>query len=184
MVVIEKEMLVITETEPISEGEMAYNPELIRQIEKVESLVKHVDSAIGETSSISPVIKSGLTVTLQQIKEALAMIKDITSSPVDSDTGKIVGHGVAGRPEIELDGMTLRPAKKEVDVAGRTVRLPRAEFVVLYELALRAGQEVLLGPGHSILTRMSNIRRAIPEIKPKIEALGRGRYVLHLSFKK
>jgi hypothetical protein len=56
--------------------------------------------------------------------------------------------------------------------------------VVLYSLAARCGQEVALGKDHSLLTRLSAIRRAIPGIKEKIESLGGGKYVLHCKYKK
>ena len=84
-------------------------------------------------------------------------------------------------PPLKLKMMTLYPRIREVLPTGskETVRLPRADFTVLYRLASNAGKEVNLGTDRGILTKVSKIRRALPFLKMRIESMGFGVYCLH-----
>jgi hypothetical protein len=160
-----------------------YNPEVLKLIQKIDTLLQDLTVTVADSRSIPTTLKIGIEATLKEIDASIKTAKDLVSLPIDEDTGKIDPSGVGSRPVIELEDMTLLPASKEVVIDGHHIRLPRAEFIVLYSLASRAGQEVLLGKHHSLLTRLSAIRRTIPSIKPKIESLGRGKYILNCKFK-
>jgi hypothetical protein len=159
-----------------------YNPELLKLIEKISSLISDLASTVTDTKSIPVTLKSGISSTLKEVDSSVKQLKDLASSPIN-ESGRIETSGIGDMPIISLESATLYPLTKEVEIEGVKHRLPRAEFVVLYSLAARCGQEVALGKDHSLLTRLSTIRRMLPAIKPKIESVGQGRYILHCKYK-
>lgn len=162
---------------------MAINPSLLVELDEIKELIRDVDNTLSSIPSLSVTLRTGLKMTLQQAIDRLEALKLTDTPSISPNKKQIEISGVGSKPVIELDFMTLRPATKEVVYEGRVIRLPRAEFLILYTLAASAGKEVNLGTGHSLLTRLSAIRRSIPATKQRIESLGKGKYVLNATKK-
>lgn len=141
-------------------------------IAEIEALLKDMNNVI-DAHVHSEIIKSGLKSAISNINIRLGALKGL---PMPTES-----HG--SRPVIELDFMTLTPLTKEVTCDGLTVKLPRAEFTILYQLACSPGVEVDLGTNQTVLTRLSHIRRALPVTKYRIESLGKGKYMLNGQLK-
>lgn len=133
---------------------------------------------IGATMAIIPLpppVRSGLMLTLDSINTTVNAIRD----ELDNDNTEVI----IGRHDIKLDEFELLPASKQIVINGQSYKLAPAEFNVLYRLASNAGQAVTFKADHSHMTRMSNIRRTLPSVKPMIETLGGGKYILHTKTK-
>lgn len=165
------------------DGIVGFNPDIIKHIDEIENTLLQVELTIKDINSIPGPIKEGLNSTLKRVHDSLSIIRLQYTSPLDVD-GSIERSGIGALPILELEEFTLYPSSKEVVVNGEASKLPPAEFKVLYSLASRCGQVVNLGSSHSLLTRLSNLRRQIPVLKSRIESLGSGVYQLNCKNKK
>jgi hypothetical protein len=142
----------------------------------------HINGCVSDSPSINYPLKVGIKITLSEVFSTIDVIRDLVTSPINEE-GAIDTSGIGKLPLIELEEMILNPVTREVAINGLKTKLPKSEFAVLYSLAARSGQEVFLGTEHSLLTRLSNIRRLLPTLKPLIESVGKGRYILHCKYK-
>jgi hypothetical protein len=156
--------------------DMGLSPEIIKHLEDIESTIAQVELTIRDLRSIPDPVRDGLESTLKKINHSISLIKLQYQSPLDNE-GKIERSGIGQLPDIHLEEFSLYPSTKEISLGKKRVRLPPAEFKVAYSLAVRSGQTVNLGSSHSLLTRLSNLRRMVPELKSRIESLGGGSYV-------
>lgn len=164
-------------------SDMGLSPEILKQLDDIEATLTQVELTIKDLGSIPSPVKDGLQMTLDKVHQSLAVIRLQYQSPVDSE-GRMERVGIGGLPDIYLEEFSLHPATKEIVIDGETKRLSPAEFKVLYSLASRCGQEVNLGSSHTLLTRLSVIRRISPMFKSRIESLGGGKYVLNCKLKR
>jgi hypothetical protein len=165
------------------DSSMGFNPEIIKHIEDIEATLLQISLTIKDLNSIPSPVKDGLDSTLKRVNDSLQLIKLQYSSPLESD-GTFEKIGLGALPDIHLEEFHLIPANKEVIIGGESTRIAPAEFKVLYGLASHCGQPFNLGSSHSLLTRLSNLRRQFPILKSRIESLGGGTYVLNCKVKK
>lgn len=155
---------------------MTSNKLLQESIAEMDKILNELEEGLA---LLPPAMREGLIARISRTRQLLSSFKGNTSDNSTQDNPLANGKVYTVKPPIHLKHFSLYPMTREILIDGVSHKIPQAEMNVLYALAESPGKSVTFTTSHSLLTRLSFLRRKFPILRSILQTMSKGTYMLH-----